>query len=247
MDSGRPCGSPPLTRGRYCYWHNRLHTEHHFPGNPKYQPPILDSPNAVLLALNHVFRAQSLGMIDERTARELRSALRLAFQIVRHLDTPKPEEIITDLEHHLGPGTVVTPTKNDITRSAADSPALPQQETCPVGAPSKPRSAGDRAFPQQETCPEGTPSKPCSAAASPAVPEQTCPEGTPSNSPALQRRVASDQASSAVGTTENPFSCKPPQPANDFTRLIDSPSADQLLPPEQERKLRSLVHNGPQR
>jgi hypothetical protein len=225
MDSGRPCGSPPLTGGRYCYWHNRLHTEHHFPGNPKYQPPILDSPNAVLLALNHVFRAQSLGMIDERTARELRSALRLAFQIVRHLDTPKPEEVITDLEQHLGPGTVVTATKNDIARSSAASTALPQQETCPVGAPSKPRSA----------------------AASPAVPEQTCPEGTPSNSPALQRRVASDQASSAVGTTENPFSCKPPQPANDFTRLIDSPSADHPLPPEQERKLRSLVHNGPQR
>jgi hypothetical protein len=223
MDSGRPCASPPLTRGRYCYWHNRLHTEHHFPGNPKYQPPILDSPNAVLLALNHVFRAQSLGMIDGRTARELRSALRLAFQIVRHLDTPKPEEIITDLEHHLGPGTLVTSTKNDIARSAAASPASSESE----GAPFKPSvglsGEGDRS------------SSPIPRHAEP------CPEGTPSNSPPLQRRVASDQPSSAVGTTENPFSRKPPQPDTDFTRLIDSHSADRPLPPEQERTLRSLA------
>jgi hypothetical protein len=126
-----------LKRGRYCYWHNRLHTEHHFPGNPKYQPPILDSSNAVLLALNHLFRAQSLGMIDDRSARELRSTLRVASQTVRQLDAPKPEEIITDLEQHLGPGTRVVGVTNDIADSNHSLPPAVEQAPSPVADQTK--------------------------------------------------------------------------------------------------------------
>jgi len=97
MDSGRNCASPRLTGGRFCYWHNRLHTQHFFPGNPKYEAPILDSPNAVALAVNHVYRGQASGLIDGKTARHLLNSLRLALQAFRLLDHPLPTEMVTDI------------------------------------------------------------------------------------------------------------------------------------------------------
>ncbi len=96
MDSGRNCASPRMNRHRFCYWHNRLHTAHYLPGNPKYEPPVLDSANAVALALNHVYRGQSRGLIDGRTARPLQQSLHLALQAFRMLDHPQPAEMVTD-------------------------------------------------------------------------------------------------------------------------------------------------------
>ena len=112
MDSGRNCASPRLNGGRFCYWHNRLHTQHHFPGNPNYEPPILDSANAVALALNHIYRGQSRGLIDGKTARPLQQSLRLALQAYRLLDRPLPDKMVTDLPCTADP------------RSAGDSPAV---------------------------------------------------------------------------------------------------------------------------
>ena len=99
MDSGRPCGSPRLLKARYCHWHNRLHTEHYLPGNPNYRPPVLDSPNAILLALNHVYRALAMGMITDKMARQLCVPLRLASQVVRRLDHPQPYEMALVPKH----------------------------------------------------------------------------------------------------------------------------------------------------
>lgn len=96
MDSGRNCASPRLTARRYCHWHQRLHTAHYLPGNPQYEPPVLDSANAVALALNHVYRGQSRGLIDGKTARPLQQSLRLALQAYRLLDRPLPTEMVTD-------------------------------------------------------------------------------------------------------------------------------------------------------
>jgi hypothetical protein len=126
MDSGSPCGSPRLNRGRYCYWHNRLHLEHRFPGNPDYQPPILEDPSSIALALNHVYRAQTRGMIDAKTARHLQASLALAIRITRHIEPPSADHIVTDLDTHsedAGPARSVT---TDIcpapTRSASHAP-----------------------------------------------------------------------------------------------------------------------------
>jgi hypothetical protein len=80
-------------------------------------------------------------MIDDRTARELRSTLRLAYDIVRRLDSPKPEEIITDIEKHLGPDAVLTPTTHDLAPpcSAGLSPAAAQASS---PAPAQPTLTG---------------------------------------------------------------------------------------------------------
>jgi len=129
MDSGRNCASPRLNRGRFCYWHNRLHTEHHFPGNPTYEPPILDSANAVALALNHVYRGQSRGLIDGKTARHLQQSLRIALQAFRLLDRPLPTEMVTDLSRTADP-----PVHESAPCSAGVSPAVARASS-PASSP----------------------------------------------------------------------------------------------------------------
>ena len=94
MDSGRPCGAPPLKGKPFCYWHHRLRQDFNLPGTPSYRPPLLESPNSVVVALDHVFLAQSRNLIDPRAARHLQWTLRLALQAFRQLDHPKAEEMV---------------------------------------------------------------------------------------------------------------------------------------------------------
>jgi len=110
MDSGRSCAAPSLRGKRFCYWHNRLRQDFKLPGTPGYQPPLLESPNSVVVALNHVFLAQSRGLIDERAARHLQWTLRLALQSFRLLDSPTPAEVVTDppdFGANFGPGNAI--------------------------------------------------------------------------------------------------------------------------------------------
>ena len=96
MDSGRPCGSPPLHGKPFCYWHYRLRQDFSVPGTPGYRAPLLESPNSVLVALNHVYVAQARNLIDSRLARNLQSTLRIALQCFRQLDRPEPKELVTN-------------------------------------------------------------------------------------------------------------------------------------------------------
>jgi len=95
MDSGRPCGSPPLHGKSFCYWHHRLRQDFNLPGTPGYRAPLLESPNSVLVALNHVYFAQARNLIHPRLAASMQSSLRLALQTFRQLDHPGNSEVAT--------------------------------------------------------------------------------------------------------------------------------------------------------
>ncbi|MGZ4789038.1 MAG: hypothetical protein ACXVZX_11010 [Terriglobales bacterium] len=136
MDSGPHCASPRMNNRNFCYWHQRLHTAHYLPNNPKYEPPVLDSANAVVLALNHVFRGQSRGLIDGKTARPLQQSLRLALQAFRVLDRPLPTEMVTD-----DTSSADTPVRSSEAAALATSTCVPNAGLSPTAAAPN-RSAG---------------------------------------------------------------------------------------------------------
>ena len=77
MDSGRPCGTPPLKGQPFCYYHRRLHADFILPGHPKYIPPILEDRHSVQLALNHVYPALSKSLLDRKLANTMLYNLQL--------------------------------------------------------------------------------------------------------------------------------------------------------------------------
>ena len=93
MPSGRRCGSPRKTGHRFCHWHLRLRADFNLPGTERYCPPLLEDANCVTIALNHVFLAQSRGLLDPRSARHMQWTLRLALQSFKQHDRPTPAEI----------------------------------------------------------------------------------------------------------------------------------------------------------
>ena len=148
MDSGRPCGSPPLHGKPFCYWHHRLRQDFSVPGTPNYRPPLLESPNSVLIALNHVYIAQARNLIDPRLARNLQSTLRIALQCFRQLDQPDKSELATnpadfganfgppreiDIRKSAGVPSPASVAEGGVVRSAGDSPAVVPTTSSAVG------------------------------------------------------------------------------------------------------------------
>lgn len=58
-DNGQRCGSMRMKRRQFCYYHLQLHRNWVLPGQSLYQPPPLDNPHSISIALSHVMIAQS--------------------------------------------------------------------------------------------------------------------------------------------------------------------------------------------
>jgi hypothetical protein len=88
MDTGRPCGTPPLKGQPFCYYHRRLHADFILPGHPEYVPPALESRASIQIALNHIYLALSKNLLDRRQANTMLSTLRLAQKNVVEINLP---------------------------------------------------------------------------------------------------------------------------------------------------------------
>lgn len=88
MDSGRPCGTPPLKGQPFCYYHRRLHADFILPGHPEYVPPKLESRASIQIALNHIYLALSKNLLDRRHANSMLATLRLAQKNAAEISLP---------------------------------------------------------------------------------------------------------------------------------------------------------------
>jgi hypothetical protein len=79
-DNGKRCGTPPVKGRPFCYYHGRLHSDFILPGHPAYVAPLLESNEAVQLALHHIYVALSKNLLDPQQARVLLATIRLAQQ-----------------------------------------------------------------------------------------------------------------------------------------------------------------------
>ena len=99
-DNGSTCGSPALTGYSFCFFHQRLRQPRHRPGDFEYKLPILDTPHSILMATQHITQAALDGILEERRARLVLSALRLAMTALQAM---KKEENMEN-EKHVGKG-----------------------------------------------------------------------------------------------------------------------------------------------
>jgi hypothetical protein len=89
-ENGDTCGSPALRDHVFCYFHQRLRNPRHRPGDFEYRLPTLDTPHAILIATEHIAQGALDGTIEERRARMLFSALRLAMSALDKINkTPE--------------------------------------------------------------------------------------------------------------------------------------------------------------
>ncbi len=85
-DNGSTCGSPALTGYDYCYFHQRLRQPRHRPGDFEYKLPILDTPESILMAIQHITQAALDGILEPSRARLVLSALRLAKATLKEIN-----------------------------------------------------------------------------------------------------------------------------------------------------------------
>jgi hypothetical protein len=84
MDTGRPCGSPALRGNDFCYWHHRAHNG---TATPASSIPLLESGNAIQLALTEVSRAVFSGKISPRQATSLFYGLQISVMNLKNVRT----------------------------------------------------------------------------------------------------------------------------------------------------------------
>jgi hypothetical protein len=87
-ENGDTCGSPALTDHVFCYFHQRLRNPRYHPGDFEYRLPALDSPHAILIATAHIAQGVLDGTLEDRRARLLLSALRLAISALDKMNKP---------------------------------------------------------------------------------------------------------------------------------------------------------------
>jgi hypothetical protein len=126
-DNGDTCGSPALTGYDYCYFHQRLRQPRHRPSDFEYKLPILDTPESILMATQHITQAALDGVLEDRRARLVLSALRLAMTTLKAI---KKEEN-AGKEKHVGTDLPVRPTRAQL----ADSPAADKAPSAATAAP----------------------------------------------------------------------------------------------------------------
>jgi len=91
-DNGSTCGSPALTGYDYCYFHQRLRHPRHRPSDFEYKLPILDTPESILMATQHITQAALDGLLEDRRARLVLSALRLAKSMLKETNKEKEKQ-----------------------------------------------------------------------------------------------------------------------------------------------------------
>ncbi len=94
-DNGDTCGSPALTGYDFCYFHQRLRYPRHRPGDFEYKLPILDTPESILMATQHITQATLDGVLEERRGRLVLSALRLAKATLKEMNKDKKPDVGT--------------------------------------------------------------------------------------------------------------------------------------------------------
>jgi len=88
-DNGSTCGSPALTGYSFCFFHQRLRQPRHRPGDFEYKLPILDTPESILMATQHITQAALDGILEPSRARLVLSALRLAKSTLKQMKREK--------------------------------------------------------------------------------------------------------------------------------------------------------------
>ena len=91
-DNGSTCGSPALTGYSFCFFHQRLRHPRHRPGDFEYKLPILDTPESILMAIQHITQAALDGVLEDKRARLVLSALRLAQSTLKQIKKEKEED-----------------------------------------------------------------------------------------------------------------------------------------------------------
>ncbi len=82
-DNGDTCGSPALTGYDFCFFHQRLRHPRRRPGDFEYKLPILDTPESIMMAIQHITQAALDGILEPSRARLVLSALRLAMTALK--------------------------------------------------------------------------------------------------------------------------------------------------------------------
>jgi hypothetical protein len=124
-DNGATCGSPALTGYSFCFFHQRLRQPRHRPGDFEYKLPILDTPESILMATQHITQAALDGVLEERRARLVLSALRLAMTALKAMNaageqSPLPSK---SLENNVDTGFQARVTRAQLAVSPATEPA----------------------------------------------------------------------------------------------------------------------------
>jgi hypothetical protein len=81
-----------MKRKQFCYYHLQLHTDWVLPGLSLYQPPALDNPHGIAIALSHLMIAQSKRTISPVEAKHMLYTIQLAQQNLRLIEQMKADE-----------------------------------------------------------------------------------------------------------------------------------------------------------
>jgi len=82
MDDGSPCGAIPVHNTPYCYFHRKYYQPEALPGEPNYIAPLLESHQAIQLALTQLYQAFLSRKLDMKEANFSLQILRLASKTV---------------------------------------------------------------------------------------------------------------------------------------------------------------------
>lgn len=77
LDTGIRCGSPAMREHDFCYYHRRAHAKV-LPGDTAYVLPVLETEEAIQLAVTHILRSVLKGKLDRREAATLFQGIRIA-------------------------------------------------------------------------------------------------------------------------------------------------------------------------
>lgn len=81
-DDGSPCEAIPVHNSPYCYFHRKYYQPEALPGEPKYIAPLLESHEAILLAVTQLYQAFLSRKLDMKEANFSLQILRLASKTV---------------------------------------------------------------------------------------------------------------------------------------------------------------------
>jgi hypothetical protein len=129
-DNGTTCGSPALTGYSFCFFHQRLRQPRHRPGDFEYKLPILDTPESILMATQHITQSALDGILEEKRARLVLSALRLAMTALKAMNaageqSPLPSKSLD----HVDTGFQARVTRAQLAVSATEPAPEPIQST----------------------------------------------------------------------------------------------------------------------
>ena len=101
-DNGLRCGSPAIRGRHFCYFHSRAHQPPVRIGDSAYRSPIVESTEALQIAVSHVLQALAMGDLPPKMANSMFYGLHLATKVLR-MSKPLPETQIPNLVSEIPP------------------------------------------------------------------------------------------------------------------------------------------------